>query len=105
MQIKQSQFLGPESKALTEFVEHSLPSSLKRLGSRLRSTVVSLHTTRAAEGPLIVIRERDSSMRPAVGRAFARLKEAVWCRAGFRLRLAGRKAQEPDSKSREIINE
>jgi len=118
MQIKQSQYRGPESKELTEFVEHALRTSLKRLGSRIRSTVVSLHdlnglrggidqecriTARAAEGPLIVITERDSSMRTAVGRAAARLQEAVRRRAGFRLRFAGCKPQEPDSESREII--
>jgi len=118
MQIKQSQYRGPESKDLAEFVEHALRSSLKRFGSRLRSTVVSLHdlngprggidqecriTVRTAEGPPIVIRERDSSMRTAVGRAAERIQEAVRRRAGFRLGFAGRKTQESDSKSREII--
>ena len=118
MQIKQSQYRSPESKDLTEFVEHALRSSLKRFGSHLRSTVVSLHdlnglrggidqecriTVRAAKGPPIVITERDSSMRTAVGRAAERIQEAVRRRAGFRLRFAGRNTQEPDSKSREII--
>jgi len=74
---------------------------LKRLGSRLRSTVVSLHDlnglrrgidqecpirARAAAGALIVIRERDSSIRTASWRrAVARLQEAVRRRVGFRL--------------------
>ena len=87
MQIKQSQYSGPESKELTEFVEHALRSSLKRLGSRLRSTVVSLHDlnglrrgidqecpirARAAAGALIVIRERDSTPGDAPSRVSRR---------------------------------
>ena len=100
MQIKQSQYRGPESRDLTEFVEHALRTSLKRLGSRIRSTVVSLHdlnglrggidqecriTVRTTQGPPIVITERNSSMRAAVERAAERVREAVRRRAGFRL--------------------
>jgi len=100
MQIRQSQYHGPESKELTEFVEQALRSSLKRLGGRIRSAIISLHDlnglrggvdqecrimARTAKGPLIVIRERDSRMRAAVGRAVARLQEAVRRRVRFRL--------------------
>jgi len=117
MQI-QLQCHGLESsEELTEFIERTLRSSLKRHDSRLRSAVVSLHdlngprggvdqecriTVRTIHGHSIVITERDSSMRAAVGRAADRAQEAVRRRTGFRLRFVGRKTQEPGSTSGEF---
>jgi len=103
------------SKGLTEFVERTLHSALRRFASRLSSTIVHLHDlngprsgidqecriqVRTAQGPVIVITERDSSMLSAIGRSVERMREAVRRQLGFRLSSRRRKPQLIDLKVR-----